>query len=108
METRPAFTSLPTTISAKTPTREKPRPFSTKTSPSPVLKTSPIYNVEENGKSTENIKSPPYIIANSHPQDNEIPDSVHIRNNINAANIPSHSLEDDRRETFGAKLNIGE
>ncbi|XP_065220513.1 uncharacterized protein LOC135845675 isoform X1 [Planococcus citri] len=101
IETRPPFT---TTVSAKTPTREKPRPFSTKTSPSPILKTSPIYN-DENGKTTENTKlPPPYGIDHTHPSLNEIAD---VRNNINAVNIPSHSLEDDRRETFGAKLNIG-
>ncbi len=102
LETRPPTTA--TTTAAKTPTREKPRPFSTKTSPSPSLKTSPYYNTDDEGKVNEVGKLPP-IIANSHPEGNEIPD--HIRNNINAANIPSHSVEDDRRETFGSKLNIG-
>ncbi|XKL59627.1 hypothetical protein PGB90_000643 [Kerria lacca] len=103
---KPVETKSPSTFSTvtKTPTREKPRPFSTKTTSSPSFKTSPYYNVDDDNKNNENTKLPP-IIANAHPEGNEIPD--HIRNNINAANIPSHSVEDDRRETFGSKLNIG-
>lgn len=105
METRPAASAATTVVTPKTPSREKPRPFSTKTSPSPSLKTSPYYNLDDEGKVNENGKIPP-IIANVHPEGNEIPD--HVRNNVNAANIPSHSLEDDRRETVGSRLNIGQ
>lgn len=52
---------------------------------------------------TSNI---PHVTA-GHPQENEIPDSVNIRNDLQPnANIPS-SVEEDRRETAGARLNLG-
>ncbi|PSN56517.1 hypothetical protein C0J52_14785 [Blattella germanica] len=48
----------------------------------------------------------PHVIAASHPQDNEIPDSVNVRSdqapNVNVA----HSVDEERRET-GARLNLG-
>lgn len=48
----------------------------------------------------------PHITV-GHPQENEIPDSVNIRTDVQPnANIPS-SVEEDRRETVGARLNLG-
>lgn len=48
----------------------------------------------------------PHVTA-GHPQENEIPDSVNIRTDVQPnANIPS-SVEEDRRETVGARLNLG-
>ncbi|KAK6627500.1 hypothetical protein RUM44_009978 [Polyplax serrata] len=42
-----------------------------------------------------------------HPQENEIPDSVNIRSDVQPnVNVPS-SVEEDRRETSGARLNLG-
>lgn len=47
-------------------------------------------------------------VAAGHPQENEIPDSVNIRNDVQPnANIPS-SVDEERRETAGARLNLGE
>ena len=48
----------------------------------------------------------PHVIVASHPQDNEIPDSVNVRSdqapNVNVA----HSVDEERRES-GARLNLG-
>ncbi|KAJ9583467.1 hypothetical protein L9F63_022192 [Diploptera punctata] len=47
----------------------------------------------------------PHVIVASHPQDNEIPDSVNVRSdhapNVNVA----HSVDEERRES-GARLNL--
>jgi len=48
------------------------------------------------------------IIANSHPQDNEIPDSVNIQQNQSPnVNVPFAVDNPDRKETKEAKLNLG-
>lgn len=48
----------------------------------------------------------PQVTA-GHPLENEIPDNVLIRSDVQPnANIPS-SVEEDRRETSGARLNLG-
>lgn len=60
--------------------------------------------VRTTAKTTE--AKPPQVPA-GHPQENEIPDSVHILSDAHPnANIPS-SVEEDRRETAGARLNLG-
>ncbi|XP_046667039.1 uncharacterized protein LOC124358766 isoform X4 [Homalodisca vitripennis] len=89
----------PRTTTRLPPTREKPRPFS----PRP---TTPA--TEDDSKQSESGRVPQIVVASAHPQDNEIPDSVHVHNNLlhNGADLPTHST-DDRRETFGAKLNLG-
>ncbi|XP_022227227.2 uncharacterized protein LOC111077314 isoform X2 [Drosophila obscura] len=48
------------------------------------------------------------IIQNSHPQDNEIPDSVNIQQNQSPnVNVPFAVDNPDRKETKEAKLNLG-
>lgn len=48
------------------------------------------------------------IIQNSHPQDNEIADSVNIRQNQSPnVNVPFAVDNPDRKETKEAKLNLG-
>ncbi|XP_039286802.1 uncharacterized protein LOC111056767 isoform X2 [Nilaparvata lugens] len=80
---------LPTT------NREKPRPFSPRPTSQP------------DNSNSESGRIP--IVASAHPQDNEIPDSVHVRNDLahSNADLPGHSLEDQHRQTMGAKLNLG-
>lgn len=65
---------------------------------SPTLRTSSTKPSE--------TKNNPHVTA-GHPQENEIPDSVNIRSDVQSnVNIPS-SVEEDRRETAGARLNLG-
>lgn len=53
-------------------------------------------------------KNTQQIIANSHPQDNEIPDSVNIQQNQSPnVNVPFAVDNPDRKETKEAKLNLG-
>lgn len=90
----------PQTTTRLPPTREKPRPFS----PRPTTATP-----DNDNRQSESGRVPQIVVASAHPQDNEIPDSVHVHNNLlhNGADLPSHST-DDRKETFGARLNLGE
>uniref|UniRef100_A0A8D8WZ04 Membrane cofactor protein n=1 Tax=Cacopsylla melanoneura TaxID=428564 RepID=A0A8D8WZ04_9HEMI len=81
------------------PPREKPRPFTSRPVSRPPIITAPV-------------DEPHIVVAGGtgHPHDNEIPDSVHARNDLTGANVPSNILEDDRiRDTYigGAKLNLG-
>jgi len=46
-------------------------------------------------------------VAASHPQDNEIPDSVNVRNDLTPNVNVAHSVEEERREA-GARLNLGQ
>ncbi|KAH8295588.1 hypothetical protein KR018_006710, partial [Drosophila ironensis] len=63
---------------------------------------SPGAGVESTTKNTQQI------IANSHPQDNEIPDSVNIQQNQSPnVNVPFAVDNPDRKETKEAKLNLG-
>lgn len=91
----------PTTTRAPTIIREKPRPFT----PRP---TTPVPDEIDNHIS-DTSRVPQIVVASAHPQDNEVPDSVHVHNNFvhNGADLPTHSLEDDRRDYLGAKLNLG-
>ncbi|KAI5729257.1 hypothetical protein M8J76_000731 [Diaphorina citri] len=80
------------------PPREKPRPFTSRPASRPPIITA--------------TDEPHIVVAggSGHPHDNEIPDSVHARNDLTAANVPSNILEDDRiRDPYigGAKLNLG-
>lgn len=75
--------------------REKARPFTTK----PPILTKPVNEQDDSGQTSSNV-----VIASAHPHDNEIPDSVHVRTNPNAANIPSQ-VESEHR--LGPKLNLG-
>lgn len=54
---------------------------------------------DDSGQTSSNV-----VIASAHPHDNEIPDSVHVRTNPNAANIPSQ-VESEHR--LAPKLNLG-
>ncbi|XP_067008766.2 uncharacterized protein [Anabrus simplex] len=56
---------------------------------------------------TSNTPSPPQIISASHPHDNEIPDSVNARNSNTPGADITHPVEEERRETAGARLNLG-
>ncbi|XP_023032751.1 uncharacterized protein LOC6644484 isoform X1 [Drosophila willistoni] len=59
-------------------------------------------NVETTTRNTQQI------IQNSHPQDNEIPDSNNIRQNQSPnVNVPFAVDNPDRKETKEAKLNLG-
>ncbi|XP_049819681.1 sushi, von Willebrand factor type A, EGF and pentraxin domain-containing protein 1 isoform X2 [Aethina tumida] len=56
---------------------------------------------------TETTNSPSIIIAAGHPQDNEIAGSSNIQHGeVPNVNVPL-SVDGERRETFGAKLNVG-
>lgn len=79
--------------------REKPRPFTSRPAVRPPIITAPI-------------DEPPHIVVaggSGHPHDNEIPDSVHARNDLSGANVPSNILDDRIRDPYigGAKLNLG-
>lgn len=49
----------------------------------------------------------PHTVAASHPQDNEIPDSVNVRNDLSPNVNVAHSVDEERHET-GARLNLGQ
>lgn len=87
--------TVPSSRAPPTPNREKPRPFTTK----PTILTKPATDQDDSGQTSSNV-----VIASAHPHDNEIPDSVHVRTNPNAANIPSQ-VESEHR--LGPKLNLG-
>lgn len=93
----------PQTTTRLPPTRERPRPFS----PRPTTPATFAPTVDDSRQS-ESGRVPQIVVASAHPQDNEIPDSVHVHNNLlhNGADLPTHST-DDRTQTFGAKLNLG-
>ncbi|XP_050542396.1 uncharacterized protein LOC126906135 [Daktulosphaira vitifoliae] len=94
--TKPPSSATSTTPSSRvTPSREKPRPFTTR----PTIVTKPSNDHDDNGQTSSNV-----VIASAHPHDNEIPDSVHVRTNPNAANIPNQ-VESEHR--IGPKLNLG-
>ncbi|XP_072160988.1 CUB and sushi domain-containing protein 1 isoform X2 [Bemisia tabaci] len=105
-------TKSSSTAAPSTTPRERPRPFSTKPistvrpRPSPIPPLLPVPEIEDNNLS-ESGRVPNIAIASSHPTDNEIPDSVHVRNDLsyNAANVPVHSLEEDHKETLSSKFN---
>lgn len=49
----------------------------------------------------------PHIIIAGHPQDNEISGSANVQHGESQnINVPL-SIDGERRETFGAKLNLG-
>lgn len=48
----------------------------------------------------------PHIVAASHPQDNEIPDSVNVKSDLSPNVNVAHSVDEERREA-GARLNLG-
>lgn len=48
----------------------------------------------------------PHVVVASHPQDNEIPDSVNVRSGLSPNVNVAHSVDEERRET-GARLNLG-
>ncbi|XP_075229303.1 uncharacterized protein LOC142328966 isoform X2 [Lycorma delicatula] len=102
LATRPTTNPPTTRLTPPTPPREKPRPFSPRPTTATTRSTTPSDSYD-----SESGRTP--IVASAHPQDNEIPDSVHIRNDLarNNADLPSHSVEDEHRHTMGAKLNLG-
>lgn len=48
----------------------------------------------------------PHTVAGSHPQDNEIPDSVNVRSDLSPDVNVAHSVDEERHEA-GARLNLG-
>ena len=49
----------------------------------------------------------PNTVAASHPQDNEIPDSVNVKSDLSSNVNVAHPVEEARHET-GARLNLGQ
>ena len=68
-------------------------------------------NSKRPGGSVENSPAEsahvPHTVAASHPQDNEIPDSVNARSDLSPNVNVAHSVEEERHET-GARLNLGQ
>ncbi|TDG43544.1 hypothetical protein AWZ03_010019 [Drosophila navojoa] len=91
-------TSSSSSSSSSSTTQHAPGPVSTY-APTPA-RTRPT--LETTTRNTQQI------ILNSHPQDNEIADSVNIRQNQSPnVNIPFAVDNPDRKETKEAKLNLG-
>ncbi|KAF6202358.1 hypothetical protein GE061_004757 [Apolygus lucorum] len=89
---------------ARPPSREKPRPFTTRPqTPKPIV---PESDVEDNRLSE--TKHVPHIVLAGHPQDSDIAESIHVRNDLarNGVDIPPHSIHEERTP-LGAKLNLG-
>ncbi|XP_016992632.2 uncharacterized protein [Drosophila takahashii] len=87
-----------------TTTHQVPQPPSTY-APTPPRSSRPSGAPNQVETTTRNTQQ---IIANSHPQDNEIPDSVNIQQNQSPnVNVPFAVDNPDRKETKEAKLNLG-
>ncbi|XP_069679160.1 uncharacterized protein [Periplaneta americana] len=74
-------------------------------SPQQPSKEKPIKPAISDSNPSESAHKP-HIIAASHPQDNEIPDSVNVRSDLPPNVNVAHSVDEDRREA-GARLNLG-
>ncbi|KAJ8962939.1 hypothetical protein NQ314_005656 [Rhamnusium bicolor] len=67
----------------------------------------PLFKTTTSGTTIATTSLQPSIIIAGHPQDNEIAGSSNIQHGeVPNVNIPL-SVDGERRETFGAKLNIG-
>ncbi|ALC49763.1 CG9095 [Drosophila busckii] len=94
--------STPATSSSSSTTQyAPPAPVSTY-APTPPRTRPTSHTLETTTRNTQQI------ILNSHPQDNEIADSVNIRQNQSPnVNVPFAVDNPDRKETKEAKLNLG-
>lgn len=117
------FTPPDTTRITKKPTLTPPAPTSTTTRvrtrgtrPAPTtIRATDIVKVTNRtrrptSRTTASVVTPsvsPSIIIAGHPQDNEIAGSSHVQHGEGPnVNIPL-SVDGERREAFGAKLNLG-
>ncbi|XP_044269189.1 uncharacterized protein LOC123014242 isoform X1 [Tribolium madens] len=107
-----ASTTSPPTIS-RSPSRTTPRIRTRPPRPSPTTiradtgTSNKTRSTTTPASRTSSSSSVPQIIVAGHPQDNEIAGSSNIQHGeVPNVNIPL-SVDGERRETFGAKLNLG-
>ncbi|XP_064556316.1 uncharacterized protein LOC135440866 [Drosophila montana] len=106
---------VPGTVREEFPPRRTVRPvlIPKKPSSTPATSTTPVSTYAPTSARTRptletSTRNTQQIILNSHPQDNEIADSVNIRQNQSPnVNVPFAVDNPDRKETKEAKLNLG-
>ncbi|CAG2058557.1 unnamed protein product [Timema podura] len=90
------------------PSRYPPKP----TTPLPTRATTgpkkpPQKPPKEEDNVIEESAHVPSLVAPSHPQENEIPDSVNRRTDLGHIANVAHPVEEERKEAVGARLNLG-
>nr|CAD7456841.1 unnamed protein product [Timema tahoe] len=103
-DVRGGLATAPATKPSRNPTKPT-TPLPTRATPGP--KKPPQKPPKEEDNVIEESAHVPSLVAPSHPQENEIPDSVNRRTDLGHIANVAHPVEEERKETAGARLNLG-
>nr|CAD7429804.1 unnamed protein product [Timema monikensis] len=103
-DVRGGLATAPVTKPSRGPTRPTtPLPTRATSGPKKPLQRPP----KEEDNVIEESAHVPSLVAPSHPQENEIPDSVNRRTDLGHIANVAHPVEEERKEAVGARLNLG-
>nr|CAD7415734.1 unnamed protein product [Timema poppensis] len=103
-DVRVGLATAPVTKPSRGPTRPT-TPLPTRATSGP--KKPPQKPPKEEDNVIEESAHVPSLVAPSHPQENEIPDSVNRRTDLGHIANVAHPVEEERKEAVGARLNLG-